>query len=49
LTARQNQYDSLVREARATLVARRVGYRDEVFKLIHQRSGKRQHASHDEG
>ena len=29
-------YESLVREARATRTARRVGYRDEVFTLLQQ-------------
>ncbi|MBI4664542.1 MAG: protein kinase [Verrucomicrobia bacterium] len=34
--AQQRLYDSLVREARATRLARRVGYREEVFKLLQQ-------------
>ena len=34
--SQSNLYDSLVREARATRIARRVGYRDEVFSAIQQ-------------
>ena len=34
--ARSRLYDSLVREARATRSARRVGYRDQVFALLQQ-------------
>jgi serine/threonine protein kinase/WD40 repeat protein len=34
--AQQNIYKSLVREARATRMSRRVGYRAEVFKLLQQ-------------
>jgi serine/threonine protein kinase/WD40 repeat protein len=33
-TAEQNLYDSLIREAEATRLARRAGYRDEVFDLL---------------
>lgn len=35
-TAEQRLYDSLVGEARATRMARRAGYRDEVFSLLKQ-------------
>jgi serine/threonine protein kinase/WD40 repeat protein len=34
--AQQRLYDSLVREARVTRIARRLGYRNEVFKLLQQ-------------
>ena len=34
--AQENLYDSLVREARATRIARRTGYREEVFNALKQ-------------
>ena len=34
--AQENLYDALVREARATRIARRTGYREEVFKALEQ-------------